>query len=164
LARKRHAKTETRTHTSMPKNLRQKGLTNVVKVCVKITSDFVSKGQMDVQQGNMVLKRSQTVVKGVCRPMYTGFSLFYGRLFPVTVAGGGFCCASRWGELVAARCVGLLGGQGGGELGRFGELECAQASWAELQLDGGTCAWPGSAELRRLGAAWSWSIVGRAAG
>jgi hypothetical protein len=34
-----------------------KRLTKVVKVCVKITPDFVSKGQMDVKRGIMVLKR-----------------------------------------------------------------------------------------------------------
>jgi hypothetical protein len=85
----------------------------------------------------MVLKQSQTVVKGVCRPMYTGFSLFYGRLFPVTVAGDGFCCASRWGELVAARCVGLLGGQGGGELG-------ALESWSVRKRAGQSCSWTGA--------------------
>jgi hypothetical protein len=32
-----------------------KRLTKVVKVCVKITPDFVSKGQMDVKRGIMVL-------------------------------------------------------------------------------------------------------------
>jgi hypothetical protein len=41
----------------MPKNLGQKGLTKVVKICVKITPDFVSKGQMDVKRGIMVLKQ-----------------------------------------------------------------------------------------------------------
>jgi hypothetical protein len=44
LAQTRHAKTEIRTHKLMPKNLEQKGLTKVVKICVKIIPDFVSKG------------------------------------------------------------------------------------------------------------------------
>jgi hypothetical protein len=50
----------------MPENLGQKGLTNIVKVCVKITPDFVSKGQMDVKRGIMMLKR----VKSVCQKMF----------------------------------------------------------------------------------------------
>jgi hypothetical protein len=56
----------------MPENLEQKSLTKVVKVCIKITPDFVSKEQMDVKRGIMVLKWGQNV----SRPMYTGFSRF----------------------------------------------------------------------------------------
>jgi hypothetical protein len=54
LAQKRHAKTKIQTHKLMPENVEQKGLTKVVKICVKITPDFVSKGQMDVKRGIMV--------------------------------------------------------------------------------------------------------------
>jgi hypothetical protein len=61
----------------MPENLGQKGLTKVVKFCVKITPDFVSKGQMDVKRGIIVLKR----VKSECRKL-TGFSRCPIRLFP----------------------------------------------------------------------------------
>jgi hypothetical protein len=43
----------------MPENLEQKGLTKVVKICVKITPDFMSKEQMDVKRGIMMLKQSQ---------------------------------------------------------------------------------------------------------
>jgi hypothetical protein len=50
----RHSKTKIRTHKLMPKNLEQKGLTKVVKVCVKITPDFMSKRQMDVKRGIMM--------------------------------------------------------------------------------------------------------------
>jgi hypothetical protein len=39
------------------KNLGQKRLTKVVKICVKITPDFLSKGQMNVKRGTMVLRR-----------------------------------------------------------------------------------------------------------
>jgi hypothetical protein len=35
----------------MPENLGQKGLTKVVKICVKITPDFLSKEQMEVERG-----------------------------------------------------------------------------------------------------------------
>jgi hypothetical protein len=49
----------------MPKNLEQKGLTKVVKVCVKITPNFVSKYEMDVKRGSMVSKRRQNGVKTV---------------------------------------------------------------------------------------------------
>jgi hypothetical protein len=35
----------------MPENLGQKGLTEVVKICINITPDFVSKGQKDVKRG-----------------------------------------------------------------------------------------------------------------
>jgi hypothetical protein len=54
--RTRHTKTEIRTHKSMPKNLGQKGFTKVVKICVKIMPDFMSKGQIDVKRGIIVLK------------------------------------------------------------------------------------------------------------
>jgi hypothetical protein len=40
----------------MPKNLGQKGFTKVVKIGVTITPDFISKCQMDVKRGIMVLK------------------------------------------------------------------------------------------------------------
>jgi hypothetical protein len=40
----------------MPENLGQKGLTKVMKIYVKIMPNFVSKGQMDVKGGNMMLK------------------------------------------------------------------------------------------------------------
>jgi hypothetical protein len=49
-------KTETRTHKLMSKNLELKELTKVVKICVKITPDFVSNCRMDVKRGIMVLK------------------------------------------------------------------------------------------------------------
>jgi hypothetical protein len=54
---KAHAKTKIRTHTSNPKNLGQRGLTKVVTICVKIMSDFMSNGQMDVKRGIMMLKQ-----------------------------------------------------------------------------------------------------------
>jgi hypothetical protein len=44
-------KTKTRTHTLIPKKLKQKGLTKVVKVCVEITLDFMSKGSNGCQSG-----------------------------------------------------------------------------------------------------------------
>jgi hypothetical protein len=65
-------KTKTRTHKLMSKNLERKELTKVVKICVKITPDFVSNCQLDVKRGNMVLKRGQAVVKRVCRPALAG--------------------------------------------------------------------------------------------
>jgi hypothetical protein len=55
----------------MFKNLEQKGLTKVVKDCVKITPDFVSKGQMDVKRGIMVLNGDQNVAGG-CTPALAG--------------------------------------------------------------------------------------------
>jgi hypothetical protein len=54
----------------------QNGLTKVVKMCVKITPEFVSKGQMDVKRGNMVLKRGQIGSK-VCRPALAGVTAGY---------------------------------------------------------------------------------------
>jgi hypothetical protein len=65
----------------MSKNLRQKGLTKVVKNCVKITPDFVSNGQKDVKRGIIVLNGDKMGSK-VRWPMYTGFSWFEDRLFP----------------------------------------------------------------------------------
>jgi hypothetical protein len=44
-----------------------KRLTKVVKICVKITPDFVSKEQMDVKRGIMELKKSQSVLEDVHR-------------------------------------------------------------------------------------------------
>jgi hypothetical protein len=63
----------------MPKNLEQKGLTNVVKVCVKIMPDCMLNGQMDVKRGIKMLKQCGKM----CWKMYTGFSRFGGRLIPV---------------------------------------------------------------------------------
>jgi hypothetical protein len=54
----------------MPENLGQKGLTKVVKVCIKITLDFVSKGQMDVKRGIMVLKRVKRECQMVLDDVY----------------------------------------------------------------------------------------------
>jgi hypothetical protein len=61
----------------MSENLRQKGLTKVVKICVKITPDFVSKAQMDVKRGIMVLKGGVKNGSKKCRPALAGM----GRLF-----------------------------------------------------------------------------------
>jgi hypothetical protein len=62
----------------MPKNLEQKGLTKVVKVCVKITPDFVSKCQMDIKRGIIVLRRCQQCVGG-CTPALADFMAGYFR-------------------------------------------------------------------------------------
>jgi hypothetical protein len=51
----------------MPENLEQKELTKVVKICVKITPDFVSNFQMDVKRGIMVLKWIKLVLADVGR-------------------------------------------------------------------------------------------------
>jgi hypothetical protein len=63
----------------MPENLGQKGLTKVVKICVKIMLDFMSRGLIDVKRNIMMSKRRQIGVKEVsklCWLMYTGFSRF----------------------------------------------------------------------------------------
>jgi hypothetical protein len=51
----------------MPENLRQKGLTKVVKICVKIMPDFVAKGAKGYQKGYYGVKTES-------RQMYAGFS------------------------------------------------------------------------------------------
>jgi predicted thioredoxin/glutaredoxin len=60
-------KTKTRTHTSLSKNLEQKGLTKVVKICVKITPEFVSKEQIVVKRGIILLNGDKMVSKYVVR-------------------------------------------------------------------------------------------------
>jgi hypothetical protein len=71
----------------MPENLGQKGLTKVVKICVKITPDFVSIGLLEVKKGDYVVKQRQSGVKamyqhgaGGCTPALAGLD----RLFPVS--------------------------------------------------------------------------------
>jgi hypothetical protein len=51
----------------MPENLGQEGLTKVVKICVKITPDFVSTGQMDVKRGYYGVKTKKWGQKYVDR-------------------------------------------------------------------------------------------------
>jgi hypothetical protein len=51
----------------MPANLGQKGLTKVVKICVKIIPSLFQRGQMDVKRGNMVLKQGPIGVKEVLK-------------------------------------------------------------------------------------------------
>jgi hypothetical protein len=62
----------------MPENLEQKGLTKVVKVCVKRTPDFESKRQMDVKREYYGVKTGQIGPEG-CTPALAGL----GRLFLV---------------------------------------------------------------------------------
>jgi hypothetical protein len=66
----------------MPENLGQKGLTNIVKVCVKITPDFVSKWSNGCQKGDYEVKR-ESKQAGL---MYTGFSRCRVWLLPVKAA------------------------------------------------------------------------------
>jgi hypothetical protein len=66
----------------MLKNLGQKGLTKVVKICVKITLDFVSKGSNGVKRGNMVLKwgvKTKPTDVGRCIPALAGLRTGYFR-------------------------------------------------------------------------------------
>jgi hypothetical protein len=73
------------THTSMPKNLEQKGLTNVVKICVKRTPDFVYQRDKRCQKGYFTIKirtdSSRLLSKdiGQCTPALAGLMAGYFR-------------------------------------------------------------------------------------
>jgi hypothetical protein len=126
LARTRHAKTETRTHTSMPENFGAKRLTKVVKICVKIMPDFMPRGLIDVKRNIMMSKWRQIGVKEVsklCWLMYTGFSRF-------GPAISGHCCwrmveletgfdAGRAGRAAAANAGVLRRGKRSGAARRW---------------------------------------------
>jgi hypothetical protein len=73
LARTRHAKTEIRTDTLMPENLEQKGLTKVVKICVKITPDFVAKESNRCQKGYYGIRTGEIR----CMPALAGVTASY---------------------------------------------------------------------------------------
>jgi hypothetical protein len=146
LARTKHAKPKPEHTRQCPKNLGQKGLTKVVKICVKICQIFVSKGQIDVRRGIIAVKGDKMVSKQ-CWTMYIGFSRF-------RPAISGICFKARrcsriesaWrlsGERVGRRAV----------LAWLGRCQVVAGSWR-----GGVAAW----------AAWqgrvSWGNAGRAGG
>jgi hypothetical protein len=76
---------------SMPENLGQKGLTKIVKICVKIRRIFVSKGSKDgIMMSNgdqMVTKRKQNVIVK-CTPALAGLDAGFSRTMSLRGAGG----------------------------------------------------------------------------
>jgi hypothetical protein len=72
----------------MPKNFGQKGLTKVVKIYVKITPNFVSKGSKRCQKRYYGVKNGDKLLSTRSRRMYTGFSQCRVRLLPVVAVRG----------------------------------------------------------------------------
>jgi hypothetical protein len=81
----------------MPKNLGQKGLTKVMKIYVKIPPNFVSKGQMDVKGGNMMLKRVNRINAGFSKtlPAFFGCASYFQNWCVEEALRR--CAAGRWG-------------------------------------------------------------------
>jgi hypothetical protein len=91
----------------MPENLGQKGLTKVVKICVKIMPELLSKGVN-------WLKRVKSMLGG---SIYAGFSQYGGWLFQVlSLRGDGGAARLEQGRLVCEANLQVEGGtrRGGG--------------------------------------------------
>jgi hypothetical protein len=133
----------------MPKNLGQKGLTNVVKIYVKILLEFVSRDKMDDKRGNMVLKWKQIVVVG-CIPALAG------------VTAGYFWSMSRRRRCGSGRAGGKRSSWASGESWTQAR---ARRRWHGVWADAGRAGGciergPGGGELLRGGVAAGAGLVG----